>query len=423
MIEGLRNEVETAAARRPQIKSQQLYRRAREIILGGTQTLSKQPERFDAERFPAYIDHGRGCRLWDLDGNEFIDFVMALGPVVLGYCYGAVDDAVRRQLSRGVIFSGNSPLEVELAERLVQIIPNAERVRFFKTGAEAVSAAVRLARNFTGRDKIISCGYHGWHDGFLAKGAEPGVPRALRETIFDLPYGDLQHAHSLVERHGRELACIVVEPIIWELNRTFLKELERLAQSVGALLVFDEVITGFRVALGGVQELLGIEADLTTFGKALANGFPISAVVGRKEVFDAAEDLWISSTFGGEALSLAAALATITELERPHVLQRMWRLGESLRDGWKGQLECRPEIEAEAVGVGPLPVLRFRPEARAQEDLFIREMLDRGFVTRRNNYWFITASHTTVEIAEALEATDASFQRIQQSAIGPRSGR
>jgi glutamate-1-semialdehyde aminotransferase len=414
MSETVRVEDETAAMERSQERSHRLYRQARELIFGGTQTLSKQPERCDAERFPVYIERGRGCRLQDIDGNEFTDFVMALGPIVLGYCHPAVDQAVREQLSRGVLFSGNSPLEVELAEKLTTLIPNAEQVRFFKTGAEAVAAAVRLARHYTHREKVVSCGYHGWHDGFVAKRGESGVPALLARTIYDLPYGDTSMAESLIRQHWEDLACVVIEPVVVEMDADFLRQVVRLARSVGAVVIFDEIITGFRVALGGIQQLLGIDADLIVFGKAVANGFPLSAVVGRRRIFDAAEDLWISSTFGGETLSLAAALVTISELERAEVIQHMWDLGECLLLGWRSMLADFPEIRAEATGISPMPVLRFGADAARQQDLFIGEMLNCGFITRRNHYWFLTSSHTRQDTDRALAATEAAFRRIRQ---------
>jgi glutamate-1-semialdehyde aminotransferase len=402
----------TAETARSLAKSQILYSRARRVILGGTQTLSKQPERYDAERFPAYIERGCGCRLRDVDGNEYVDFVLALGPVVLGYCHPAVDAAVRAQLEKGVIFSGNSPLEVELAETLVRIIPCAEMVRFFKTGAEATAAAVRLARNFTGRELVVSAGYNGWHDWWAAKNNEPGVPAALRRLTLDLPYGDIERCRAIFERHGAEVACLILEPVATAFAPEFVEQAAAVARTHGALVIFDEIITGFRVALGGMQQRLGITPDLATFGKAMANGFPISVVAGRGDVFRAAERCWISSTFGGEALSLAAALATISELEAG-AIEHLGRLAGMLACGWQTLLQQFPAVRAEVRGCEALPVLFFPAEARRQEDIFTRSMLEQGFLVRRNHYWFTTASHTENDIREALEACANAFRRIE----------
>jgi glutamate-1-semialdehyde aminotransferase len=391
-----------------------LYARARRVILGGTQTISKQPERYDAERFPTYIERGYGCRLRDVDGNEYVDFVMALGPIVLGYCHPAVDAAVRAQLEKGVIYSGNSPLEVELAEKLVRIIPCAQMVRFFKTGAEATSAAVRIARNFTGRELVVSVGYSGWHDWWTAKNSEPGVPAALRQLTLDLPYGDGARCRDLFERHGRDVACLILEPVATSFSRSFIEEAVATARAHGALVVFDEIITGFRAALGGMQQRLGITPDLAAFGKAMANGFPISAVAGRGDVFRAAEKCWISSTFGGEALSLAAALATISQLEEG-AIEHIRRMAERLARGWQVLLQQCPAVNAQVQGSESLPVLFFPPESRRQEDIFIRSMLEQGFVVRRNHYWFTTASHAAEDIERTLDACHRAFQRIEAS--------
>jgi glutamate-1-semialdehyde aminotransferase len=398
------------------VQSRRLYQRARKIFLGGTQTISKQAERYDAEFFPTYIDHAEGCRLWDIDGNEYVDYVMALGPIILGYCHPVVDQAVREQLGRGVLFSSNSPLEIALGDRLLELIPNAERMRFFKTGAEATSAAVRLCRNFTGREKILSCGYHGWHDVFIAKKSAPGVPRALQELILDLAYGDTLTAREMLRTYGKDIACVIIEPVVLQLDMAFLAEVSRLAREAGALVVFDEIITGFRCAPGGVQELVGLKADLAVYGKAIANGFPLAVVVGRGDIFDAAEELWISSTFGGEALSLAAAVATLGELARPGVLDRMRRLGDRLVAGWRELLVEYAEVQAQAMGGGTMPALVFDPGAGAQEDRFVRFMLQRGFVTRRKHYWFVSAAHAPCDIEATLDACRGAFQSIQHLA-------
>lgn len=393
-------------------KSQELYHRAKQIILGGTQTISKQPECFDAEFYPAYIERGCGSRVWDIDGNEYIDFVAALGPVILGYCHPQVNLAIQNQLSKGILFSSNSPLEVELAEKLTRIIPNAEMVRFFKSGAEATSAAVRLARNFTGRDKVISCGYHGWHDWYIAQNYEGGIPKVFSDYIISLRYGDLETARKVLTEIGQEVACVIVEPVVLEADCKFLEELEWLVRKAGALLIFDEIITGFRLALGGAQEYFGIEADLAVFGKAMANGMPLSAVTGREEIFEAAKNLWISSTYGGETLSLSASIATIDELEKGEHYSKTKKLGQLLYEGWKDLLIEFPNIFAQARLVDSIPSLVFDLKAKSQEDTFMREMLRKGFLIRRKHYWFISSDHNEEDIKNALIACEKVFKEI-----------
>lgn len=402
-----------------QSRSKALYRRAQELILGGAQTISKQPQRFHAGAFPAYAERAAGCRLWDIDGNEYVDFVMALGPIVLGYCHPAVDDAVSQQLARGMVYTANSPLEVALAEKLSTIIPKAQRMRFFKGGADATSAAVRMARHFTGRETVVSCGYHGWHDWEVAKRNESGVPAALRSLTIDLPYGDVAAARNIFAAGRSELACVIVEPVCLDADPEFLHYVADQTRACGALLVFDEIITGFRLGIGGAQQRFNVAADLATFGKALANGMPLSAVVGRRDIFDAAEELWITSTFGGEALSLAAALATIKELETPGVLERMEKLGDQLREGWDRLLAQHPGVQATTAGIGPLPVLRFASDARQQQDEFMLSMLEQGFLVRRNHYWFVSAAHSGDDIGRALDACGQAMKRIEQGATHP----
>ncbi len=389
--------------------SRELYRRACEIIPGGGQTISKRPERYDPERFPAFIDRASGCRTIDVDGNEYVDYIMALGPIVLGYGWPSVDEAIRRQLEKGVLFSSSSKLEVDLAEQLVRILPNAESVRFFKTGAEATSAAVRLARVFTGRNRIVSVGYHGWHDSFVAKNREPGIPHALYSEIVDLPYGDMERARQIFA-DGKDIACLILEPVVLDFDEEFVRDVCSLASARGALVVFDEIITGFRTGPGGVQQQLGLLADLSTYGKAIANGLPLAILAGRKEILERGRDLWISTTFGGETLSLAAALATLREIEQPSTIALLSQLGERLSDGWKTLLASRREVLADVKGFGPLPVLQFRAGAKSQEDVFISRMLELGYLTRRAHYWFVTASHTIQDIDATLEACDRAFE-------------
>ena len=397
-------------------RSRQLYERACKIIPSGTQTVSKQPQRYDPERFPAFMERAKACRTTDLDGNEYIDYVMALGPIVLGYGWPAVDEAVRRQLAKGVLFSSSSPLEVELAERLIRMLPNAERVRFFKSGAEATAAAVRLARAFTGRSKVVSVGYQGWHDWWCAKNRERGVPEAMYPLTLNLPYGDLAQAQALFESQGIEIAALILEPVVLDLDAEFVRAAAALARQAGALVIFDEIITGFRTAPGGMQEYLGVAADLATYGKAIANGFPLAAVAGRGDIFESAHDVWISTTFGGEALSLAAAVATLDELCKPATTQLLWSLGEHLATGWRALLEARPYVAADVRGFGPLPVLQFRAWAKPQEDAFVSRMLEAGFLTRRAHYWFVTASHTAADIDATLAACAEAFEQLDAAA-------
>src|SRR5262245_13105723 len=264
-------------------RSDEWYARATGLIPGYTQTLAKGPGQYVAGVAPKYLQRGKGSHVWDVDGNEFIDFSMAIGPLSLGYAYEAVDRAIRQQLEEGITFSMMHPLEVEVAELIRDIVPNAEMVRFSKTGAEVTSAAVRLARAFTRRSKVICCGYHGWHDWYVAvTGRSAGVPKTVQNLTRTFDYNDME---SVSEELDEDTACAILEPMIFEEPRDgFLHELKAACRRNGTLLVFDEMWTGFRFALGGAQEHFGVQADLMCYSKAIANGMPLAVLAGRSDV-------------------------------------------------------------------------------------------------------------------------------------------
>ena len=315
-------------------QSDQWYGRALGLIPSATQTLAKSPTQFVNGVAPKYLQRGAGCHAWDVDGNEYIDLIMGVGTLALGYRHETVDRAIEAQLRQGINFSLMHPLEVEVAELVRQIVPGAEMVRFSKTGADVTSAAVRLARAFTGRDRVLCCGYHGWHDWYI--GVTPrraGVPPAVAALTERFAYNDID---SLAGKLDGETACVIMEPVIFEEPRdSFLEEVRRLCTEAGALLVFDEMWTGFRLALGGAQEYFGITADLATFSKAIANGMPISVLTGRRDVLGRCdEDVFFSTTFGGETLALAAAKATITLLRDREVPQWLAKQGAKLKTAY-----------------------------------------------------------------------------------------
>jgi glutamate-1-semialdehyde aminotransferase len=307
--------------------------RARGLVPALTQTLAKGPGQHVRGVSPVYLARGKGAQVWDVDGNEYIDWQMGIGPLVLGYAHDSVDEAIRRQLADGITFSLVHPLEVEVAEMVRDIVPNAEMVRFSKTGCDVTTAAVRLARAFTGRSKVLSCGYHGWHDWYVAvTDRNAGVPPAVRDLSFTFPYNDIA---SLADALDEDVACVILEPVVFEEPRgEYLRELKALCAKRGVLLVFDEMWTGFRVALGGAQERYGVEADLACFSKAIANGMPLSVLTGRREVMQLLErDVFFFTTFGGETLSLAAAKATMQVLRDQDVPSHLEEQGRKLRDG------------------------------------------------------------------------------------------
>jgi len=315
-------------------RSKSLWERAKQLIPGGTQTLAKGPGQHVDGVAPKYLVRGRGARVWDADGNEFLDMTMAVGPLSLGYADPVVDEAIRIQLADGITFSLMHPLEVEVAELIRATVPNAEQVRFSKTGADVTSAAIRVARAHTGRDRVVCCGYHGWHDWYIGttdRGA--GIPAVTRDLVSTFDYNDLDTVRDAIDV---DTACVIMEPQVVEAPQPgFLEGVRRLCDENGVLLVFDEMWTGFRLAMGGAQQKFGVRADLACFSKALANGMPLSVLTGRADVMRRFErEVFFYTTFGGEAISLAAAAATIPELARRNVPETLAQRGRTLRDGY-----------------------------------------------------------------------------------------
>jgi len=316
-------------------RSEQMLERALRTIPLGSQTFSKSLTQYPRGVSPYFIQRGAGSRVWDVDGNEYVDFVNGLCAVTLGYSDAEVEAAVARQLRDGVIFSLPHPLEAEVAERIVEMVPCAEQVRFGKNGSDATSGAIRLARAFTGRDRVAVCGYHGWQDWYIGSTARNrGVPKAVQALTSTFKFNDADSLEAALRAHSGEFAAVILEPMTFtDPAPGFLARVKQLAHQHGALLIFDETITGFRFARGGAQELFGVVPDLATLGKGIANGFPVSAVAGPARIMKLMEEIFFSFTFGGETLSLAAAAATLDKLKREPVVETLARRGESLMRG------------------------------------------------------------------------------------------
>jgi glutamate-1-semialdehyde aminotransferase len=386
-------------------QSDALYARALGLIPGCTQTLAKGPEQHVKGVAPKYLARGKGSHVWDVDGNEFIDFSMAIGPLSLGYCYPAVDEAIRAQLAKGITFSLMHPLEVEVAELVRDVVPCAEMVRFSKTGCDVTSAAVRLARAFTGRSRVLCCGYHGWHDWYISvTDRNRGVPDRVAELTSTFEYNDLD---SLAGAIDEDVACVIMEPVTFQAPRPgFLKAVKVLCELYGAVLVFDEMWTGFRVEIGGAQEHYGVVPDLACFSKAVANGMPLSILAGRSDIMSlAAKDVFFYTTFGGEALSLAAAQATIEELKRTRAPERLAQQGKKLKDGFNDiarsldmtflrciGLDCRTVVVFDVAAGDPLD----------QKSLVQQELIRRGILW--SGFHNLSLSHGDDEVERTLRA-------------------
>ncbi len=368
-------------------KSDELYKRALGLIPSVTQTLAKGPTQNIKGIAPKYLQRGKGSHVWDVDGNEYLDFLMGIGPLSLGYSYEKVDEAIKSQLKDGITFSLMHPLEVEVAELIRDVVPNAESVRYSKSGADVTSAAIRVARAYTGRNKVLCCGYHGWHDWYVSVTARNiGIPEQVKDLTYTFNYNDLD---SVKDSLDEDTACVILEPFVFEAPKdNFLHKLKELCDKNGTLLIFDEMWTGFRVAIGGAQEYFGIKADLACFSKAIANGMPISVITGRKDVMDLFDkDVFFYTTFGGEALSLAAVKATVNELKEKNVPDYLSKQGKKLKDGYNKiaqdlgmnytkctGYECRTIVTFDASAGNPLEL-----KSLVQQEMIKRGILWGGF--------------------------------------------
>lgn len=402
-------------------RSQQLAEQLKAVMPFGSSTCSKAASLFPEE--PGVIVKGKGCRVWDADGREFIDFRNSLGPVTLGYCFPATDAAIRAQLASGIIFGHPHPLEGEVAEMLVEIIPCAEQARFLKTGGEAIAACIKIARAYTGRDHVIQIGYNGWINslaasgrtlpGQIAEGVPLGVPAALSALHHACPWNDAPALERLCADYHGQIAAIVVAADYARMadGKDFYPALRRAADKHGAILIYDEIVTGFRVALAGVQEYFSVAPDLAVFAKGMANGMPISAYVGKRDLMSMLNEAVVSSTYGGETLSLAAAKACINTYRKHGVVAHLWRMGEKM---WTGSnaLYAKHGLPFAWKGFWPCPRLTPAPDASA--DLlqhFQRAAYANGLSLYSCSY--VNFSHTDADIAEALQRMEAACETLQ----------
>lgn len=410
---------------------QKLWGRARNIIPGGNMLLSKRAEMFLPQHWPAYFSRAKGCRVWDLDGREYIDMsIMGIGTNILGYGHPEVDDAVRGVIDAGNMSTLNCPEEVYLAERLVEMHPWAEMVRLARTGGEANAVAIRIARAASGRDKVAICGYHGWHDWYLAAnlgdeqnlaghllpGLEPkGVPQALRGTVLPFRYNNIGELEALLAQHD-------VGVIKMEVSRTtapaieFLQQVRKLATEKNIVLIFDECTSGFRQSFGGLHKLYGIEPDVAMFSKALGNGYAISAIVGRRDIMQAAQDTFISSTFWTERIGPTAALKTLEVMEREQSWARITNTGLAIAQRWQ-ELAAKYDLPIQLNGLPALAGFGFQvPDALKYKTLITQEMLKQGFLAATSVY--VCIDHTPAIVDHYFEALEPVFSLLADCRAG-----
>jgi len=412
-------------------RGQDLWIKAKSLIPGGNMLLSKRSELFLPGYWPSYFDRAHGCEVWDLDGNHYYDFAqMSVGACSLGYCHSAVDAAVQKVVSKGVMSTLNCPEEVLLAERLIELHPWAQMVRFARTGGEANAIAVRIARAATGRDAVAICGYHGWHDWYLATnlqndssleehllpGLEPnGVPRALAGTVFPFSYNRLDQLESIAA--SQHLAAVKME-----VQRTnppepgFLEGVRQLCSRNGIVLIFDECTSGFRETFGGLHLKYGVEPDLAMFGKALGNGYAITATIGRRSVMEAAQSTFISSTFWTERIGPVAALKTLEIMSLEKSWEKLTSIGSSLRSAWQ-KLADSHGLTIIHSGLPSLAGFSFEsPGALEYKTLMTQEMLKRGFLAGASCY--VSLAHTPPILESYLESLEHVFSLISECEDG-----
>lgn len=385
---------------------------SQKLIAGQVQTVSKHPCR-SVDGYPKYIRSGNGCYVEDYDGNIYVDFICSLGPIVLGHNYKTVTNAVKSRIEKGTIFSQSAIEEVTLARQLNYFIPSAKMVRYFKTGSDANSAAIRLARAYTGKDKILVCGYHGWHDWY--QGVNPqnkGIPKVVKDLAQKFIYNDLQSVTKLFE--SDDVAAIILEPTRFEEPKdNFLQNLRDVCNQHGALLIFDEIITGFRFHIGGAQSYFGVVPDLSTFSKAMGNGYPIAALVGQEQymrMFDDPE-FFASGTFAGDLVGITAAIETIKALNdnNNHKIKMLWKYGNELKEGFN-LISHKLGINAQCEGYGPLT--RFVLPSVEHRGLFYQLCIKSGVMFGPTN--FINSCHSTIVIQGVLNRIDEILTKMKE---------
>ncbi len=410
-------------------KGQELYQTAKQIIPGGTQLLSKRPEMWLPDQWPSYYSRAKGCEVWDLDGNHYYDMsIMGVGANVLGYAFEEVDQAAKDAVDRGGMCTLNAPEEVTLAEKLLELHPWADMVRYAKAGGEAMALAARVARAYTRKDIVLVCGYHGWHDWYLSanlikgdpladvhlKGLAPlGVPRGLAGTNLIFHYNQPEEFDNLIEKYPGQIAAVIMEPIRNDYPIPgYLEKIRETTQREGIVLIFDEITSGFRLCAGGSHLKLGVNPDLAVFAKAMTNGYPVSAVIGRKDVMEAAQETFISSTFWTERIALAAAVKAIECYQKYQVAEHQSRIGKYVKEGWTRAAE-KTGVQIHTSGILPLIHFEFAYDnVLAHKTYFTQQMLKKGYLAATALY--VSLAHTEEIVEGYLDACRCVFQEIAQ---------
>jgi glutamate-1-semialdehyde aminotransferase len=404
--------------------SRELFEEAIELIPGGVLG-ARKPVDFIEGEYPIFLESGKGCRLTDVDGNEFIDYLCGYGPIILGYREEEVDEAVYKQIrDKGFCFTLTQKYQNLLARKLTELVPSSELSIFLKTGSDATTASIRIARAYTNRLKVMRCGYHGWHDWCVEM--KGGIPGKFFEDVFEFQYNNLEQLADLMAKHGDETAAIIMTPFGHPNHQEmqipkpgFLEGVREIADRYGAVLVYDEIRTCFRLSMGGAQKLYGVTPDLSVLGKAIANGYPISVVTGEKDVMMAAADkLFISSTFFPNSDAFIAALKTIEILERDNVLENIWQKGERFMKKISALID-KYDVGAELTGVAPMFYITFKKDDtgayKRKRKVFYTQMIRSGFFFSPYHHAYISFRHTEEDLELTLEAIDNSLAATKRN--------
>jgi glutamate-1-semialdehyde aminotransferase len=403
-------------------RSMQMFADAQRLTPGGVGGI-RRPYNFVVGEYPIFITHGKGGHIFDVDGNEYIDMLCAYGPIILGYVEPEINEAVKARMDRGFCFSLVQPIQNELEERLANVMPCGEQTIIVKTGSDATNAAVRAARAYTGRDVIARCGYHGWGDWCVE--VHGGVPQAVTDLTKEFRYGDVADLERVFAENPGQVACVIITPVghpmalpIIAPPAGYLEKVKEVAHKNGAVLIFDEIRTGFRVAMGGAQQRYGVTPDVTTVGKAMANGYPIAAVVGKHEILSVYEkDAFLSSTFFPNSLEMVAAMACMDILEREKVQDVIWERGTRFLERL-GTIVAESGVPVTKSGIPPMPFLTFDKvdeHYKERRTEFYTQCIRRGLFVQPYHHWYIAYRHTEEDLARALDVVEQALAYVAES--------
>lgn len=402
-------------------KSLAMYEESQKLSPGGMMGI-RRPYNFVPGEYPIFLERGHGGHIVDVDGNDYIDMLCAYGPIILGYDEPEINDAAIAQMQKGFCFSLVQPIQNELEQKLIDLIPSAEMVILVKTGSDATGVATRIARGYTEKNTILRCGYHGWHD--WAVEVHGGIPQCIQDLTVEFPYGDLKALEATLEAHKDDAACIIITPVGHPLAKPviappegYLQGVRDLADKYKVVLIFDEIRSGFRCGLGGAQERYGVTPDISTFGKAMANGYAISAVVGKTEFMKVCEQkVFVSSTFFPNSIEMAAALKCIEILERDKIVDVVYQKGEWFLEQLS-KVVAETGAPAQVSGIPPMPYLTFNKvddHYKARRDRFYTETIRRGLFIQPYHHWYISARHTDDDLKKAINAIREGLEVVME---------